>query len=175
MATKKCKKCKQEKSIDDFYACRSADDGKQPACKECDRARMRSYREKANRDGVMDYSEKNRFKLRYEVLSHYSGGTPECSCCHEKHYEFLAIDHMGGGGRKHRLEVKSVYQWIKRNNFPTGFRVLCHNCNQSIGAYGYCPHNTKSRFADLYAQEAALRANPSPEKSNSLPPKIDRT
>jgi hypothetical protein len=30
-----------------------------------------------------------------------------------------------------------------KNNFPDGFQVLCHNCNMSIGLYGYCPHQTE--------------------------------
>jgi hypothetical protein len=34
-----------------------------------------------------------------------------------------------------------LYLWLKRNNYPTGFRVLCHNCNLAIGFYGYCPHH----------------------------------
>lgn len=31
-------------------------------------------------------------------------------------------------------------KWLKRNDWPKGFRVLCHNCNSSLGYYGYCPH-----------------------------------
>lgn len=32
-------------------------------------------------------------------------------------------------------------QWCRRNGYPKGFRVLCHNCNMAIGFYGYCPHS----------------------------------
>lgn len=32
------------------------------------------------------------------------------------------------------------YKWLEHNHFPPGFRVLCHNCNQARGFYGYCPH-----------------------------------
>ena len=31
-------------------------------------------------------------------------------------------------------------RWLKANNFPSGFRVLCHNCNLAIGLYSQCPH-----------------------------------
>ena len=82
-------------------------------------------------------------RLRIEVLSNYSDGKFECECCKENNIEFLCIDHITGGGVKHRKEVgggNNLYRWLKNNNFPKGFRVLCHNCNMSLGLYGYCPH-----------------------------------
>lgn len=83
--------------------------------------------------------------LRLEVLSHYSSGTPHCSCCGEYHFEFLAIDHIDGGGRKHVSSIPGghLYLWIKANGFPKGFRILCHNCNMSMGSFGYCPHEAE--------------------------------
>jgi hypothetical protein len=45
---------------------------------------------------------------------------------------------------KHRREMKvgstSIFLWLIRNGFPSGFRVLCSNCYFSHGHYGYCPH-----------------------------------
>lgn len=81
-------------------------------------------------------------KLKLEVLTHYSGNPPKCTCCEETHIEFLTIDHIHGGGSRQTREVgrgKNFYQWLKRNHFPKGFRVLCLNCNFSFGHYGYCP------------------------------------
>jgi hypothetical protein len=91
--------------------------------------------------------EKNR-KLKIEVIAAYGG---KCVCCKEKNIEFLAVDHENGGGRKHRTEIagtgSAFYAWLKRNKFPKdGLRVLCHNCNQSLGLYGYCPHQSPSKF-----------------------------
>lgn len=82
---------------------------------------------------------------RIQALAYYSeGNKPKCTCCGEEHLEFLAIDHINGGGCKHRKELKSLglklYRWLRENNFPEGYRCLCHNCNQSHGLYGYCPH-----------------------------------
>jgi hypothetical protein len=44
-----------------------------------------------------------------------------------------------------------MYAYLIRNNFPEGYRVLCHNCNQSLGYFGYCPHTVSSQsyFFDL--------------------------
>ena len=83
--------------------------------------------------------------LRITVLTHYSNGKLECLCCGVKHVEFLTIDHINGGGTKHRKEIgvggSSIYQWLKNNNYPKGFQTLCFNCNCSTGMLGYCPHN----------------------------------
>jgi hypothetical protein len=27
-----------------------------------------------------------------------------------------------------------------RNDFPKGYRLLCHNCNFAFGSKGSCPH-----------------------------------
>ena len=81
--------------------------------------------------------------LRLEVLNHYSHGTFACACCGVNHHEFLALDHVDGGGRVHRKKTGSsvtYWLWFIRSGFPTWFRVLCHNCNMARGMYGQCPH-----------------------------------
>jgi hypothetical protein len=86
--------------------------------------------------------EKHR-RLKKRVFEHYSNGPGVCKCCGETRFEFLCLDHINGGGRQHRKTFQgSVYYWIKKNNFPGGFRVLCHNCNMALGFFGYCPHQT---------------------------------
>ncbi len=78
-------------------------------------------------------------KTRLMVIAHYGG---KCECCGETTIQFLGIDHINGDGAEHRRKIGKgpIYFWLKRNNYPPGFRVLCHNCNLSIGFYGYCPH-----------------------------------
>lgn len=81
-------------------------------------------------------------RLRMAALEAYGGA--KCSCCGESHVEFLALDHINGGGnqmRKVHKTGKEFYKWLRNNGYPEGFRVLCHNCNHSLGSYGYCPHN----------------------------------
>lgn len=81
--------------------------------------------------------------LREEVITHYG---VVCACCDENKIGFLTIDHTNGGGNKHRKELKAsgtnLYRWLKDQNYPEGFRVLCFNCNCAIGIYGKCPHHS---------------------------------
>ncbi|MDP2754423.1 MAG: hypothetical protein Q8P40_08545 [Nitrospirota bacterium] len=92
-----------------------------------------------------EYNTRCKQKVKIEVLSRYSNGTPRCSCCGESHEEFLSIDHINGDGAKHRRIIGrggvKLYRWLKKNEFPEGYRVLCMNCNWAIGIHGYCPHN----------------------------------
>lgn len=85
-------------------------------------------------------------KYKLEVFIHYSGGYPKCACCGEDEYRFLTLDHMDGGGRKHRLSLfsnaqVSMYRWLKANNYPAEFQILCYNCNCARQwNNGVCPH-----------------------------------
>lgn len=93
----------------------------------------------------LDKLKQYRRETKYAVLLHYSNGILKCSCCGEQHVEFLEIDHTHGGGNKHRRQLGIgsglyFYRWLINNNFPIGYRVLCSNCNKSLGNYGYCPH-----------------------------------
>lgn len=89
-------------------------------------------------------------KRRLTVLRAYSNGTPHCACCGETFIEFLAIDHVSGNGSQERkakgtkIGGYALYNRLIRNKFPQGYRVLCHNCNQALGFYGYCPHTIQT-------------------------------
>ena len=103
--------------------------------------------QKAHPEKVRSMSRAWARKQRLIVLRHYSqSDVPFCSCCKDEHLEFLAMDHINGGGLKHRRELNNggdgsgLYRWLIRNKFPAGFRVLCHNCNLARGFYGVCPH-----------------------------------
>lgn len=80
-----------------------------------------------------------RRRLREEAIIHYGG---KCQCCGETTMQFLVIDHINGGGNKHRksLKTRSIGEWLKANNYPSGFQTLCHNCNMAKSIYGKCPH-----------------------------------
>jgi len=97
-----------------------------------------------HRDRLLEDQKQFRINRRLRVLKYYSLNPekPECECCKEDKYEFLGIDHKEGGGVKHRKSLSSpnIDRWLIKNNFPLGYRVLCHNCNVALGIYGYCPH-----------------------------------
>jgi len=67
-------------------------------------------------------------KHKIEVLSHYS---PELKCmrCGCNDIRCLTIDHMNGNGNDHRRINGNTLIWLKKNNYPRGFQVLCMNCN----------------------------------------------
>lgn len=105
--------------------------------------------QKNNPDKVKIFSKRRDIKLKYLVLSFYCKGEPHCICCGEKTLEFLSIDHINGGGRRHRDELKkmigykgnsALYRWLRDTKFPEGFQVLCMNCNWVKGYFKYCPH-----------------------------------
>ena len=96
-------------------------------------------------DKIRISAKKYRAKKKIKVLTHYSNGLLKCECCGEKEIQFLTIDHINGGGRKHRISEKvfSIIDWLIKKNVPVGFAVLCFNCNCAKGHHGICPHKLK--------------------------------
>lgn len=97
---------------------------------------------KQNPERVKELRYRTRDKLRSDVLYAYGG---KCACCGEQTRQFLSIDHINGGGRTHRKQINALtaqafYTWLRKNKYPPGFQVLCHNCNCAKGYYGVCPH-----------------------------------
>ena len=139
---KTCTRCRNALPRDAFHAAKKSSDGLQSTCKACNLARLNADNADKRAQGILTHSQRTRRRLRLEVLRAYGGDTPTCDCCNEGRLEFLAIDHVEGGGRTHLKDIgqSGLYTWLKRHGFPKGFRVLCHNCNQAIGLYGYCPH-----------------------------------
>jgi ribosomal protein L37E len=82
-----------------------------------------------------------RWKTRQEVILYYGN---HCACCGETNVKFLTIDHIDGGGNQHKKEVKltgsEFLRFLKRSGYPTGFQVLCWNCNCARIQFGVCPH-----------------------------------
>ena len=127
----KCKHCNQ-----DFYSTRSDAE----RCKACRKKYLQEWRKKP---ATIRRKKELHRKLREKAFAGYGGC---CQCCGEKNFEFLALDHVNGGGRKERekLSTHQIARKVINQNFPDTYRVLCHNCNQSIGWYGYCPHQKKN-------------------------------
>lgn len=132
---KLCKECSPKGTFDCIYCgtpfVRSLD-SRRYCTPECGAAALKEQRDVKRR------------AQRLEGLRHYSG-TPEplCACCGESTLAFLAIDHVNGGGRQQYKELGGggFWSWLRKNNYPEGFQVLCHNCNMGRQINGgTCPH-----------------------------------
>lgn len=129
-----------------------------PLCNSCKKTNLDRYYE--NKEIYLSKAKDRRQRLKREAFAAYGGAI--CACCGETSIEFLTLDHIAGDGAAHRKRVTEergwtsrsqsfsgthLYLWLKQNNYPPGFQVLCMNCNFSMGKYGYCPHNKVSLSA----------------------------
>ena len=107
------------------------------------RARERHYK---NRDRNKIKMKEYWYRLRMQTFEAYGGQV--CACCGEEGYNFLTIDHINGDGAQHRRDMgtprvsgASLYRWLRDNNYPGGFQVLCWNCNCGKARNNnVCPH-----------------------------------
>lgn len=124
-------------------------------CKKCDNKRNREYYQKHKVEALLrkrkyrlehgeEIKARSRAKtleIKTTIINHYG---KECACCGETEIKFLTIDHIEGGGTKHRKQLggggQRIYRWLIKNNFPEGYQVLCWNCNCAKGLYNTCPH-----------------------------------
>ena len=111
--------------------CRLCSRRKQPNSTLCVACAQKQARREVERQG----------KDKRDAFAAYGGAI--CRCCGETMKEFLTIDHINGGGRHHRQEIgPRLYAWLRRHAYPSGFQVLCMNCNFAKGQHGVCPHET---------------------------------
>lgn len=142
-----CTRCQRLLPVAEFYTDSRCSGGLSPWCKRCISEYGVTWRT-ANKDAVAARGKDRRFGYRLSALVYYGGDPPSCACCNESRLEFLALDHIGGGGRQERLRVGSgerFFRYLQKTNYPPGYRVLCHNCNQAMGIYGYCPHQIENK------------------------------
>lgn len=116
-------------------------------CKECVRAYNRKYY-KEHAEWAKAKARKERALIKEDVMQHYGG---KCTCCGIDDIRFLNIDHIYGGGNKHRRDIgrssgTGFYYWIRVNNYPEDFQVLCYNCNFGRAKHGgICPHKITTK------------------------------
>jgi hypothetical protein len=79
-----------------------------------------------------------------DCVEHYGG---KCNCCGERLIQFLTIDHKNGKGNEHRISLfgynvggAKMYRWLKKNNYPDDYEILCMNCNWGKRYTSICPH-----------------------------------
>lgn len=95
-------------------------------------------------------------KIRDEVFSAYGGYRCQCPGCDATEPDFMQIDHVNNDGAEHRKSLPGLgaglYRWLKNNNYPPGFTVLCASCNHSKGkkgSGGKCIHVRKLEAAGI--------------------------
>lgn len=150
METKHCGKCGEDLPTSKFYKNRSTPTGYARTCKSCHKIESQAYRHK-HADIIYQKELANKNKIKLEVFTHYCDGTPVCKHCGFSDIRALSIDHINGGGRQHRNEIKrncgtDFYRWLRDNNHPDGFQVLCYNC-QIIKRFDNNEHGGKHKTA----------------------------
>lgn len=157
---KYCSRCDSFLSPESFYKDRTHVGGLQGYCIKCQKKwlgdnpeRRRASRKRWNDNNIDKMREsRNKWgrKLKGEVYNAYGGYL--CSCCGETEPLFLSIDHINNNGAEHRKEIKilhggtTFYIWLKRNNYPKEFQILCYNCNHGKHLNGgVCPHVVEGR------------------------------
>jgi hypothetical protein len=112
--------------------------------KKFDAVVRKSYRK--HREYELNKSHEDNQKLKFEVLLHYTrvfdstATAPHCRDIFHRHLpddlfvvdiDCLTVDHIDGGGSRHRKQIGNghTYRWLKKHNYPSGYQVLCFNCN----------------------------------------------
>jgi hypothetical protein len=87
-------------------------------------------------------------RVKLKVFNHY--GT-ECACCGQDVFEFMTIDHIHGGGCKHRKQLGksgiAFYLHLIKEGFPPGYQTLCWDC-QHGRRIGFCPDKHRQLIKD---------------------------
>ncbi len=103
--------------------------------------RVATY-QRANKEQYNRYTREYNHRLKLQAITHYSPNM-QCQCAESNCWHFLAcqvhdlraltIDHIKGGGVKHLKSLglrtgAQFYRWLKKQNWPEGYQVLCANC-----------------------------------------------
>lgn len=116
-------------------------------------------------------------ELKTEVCRRYGpNGELRCSRCDCSELAALTIDHIFGNGGKHRKEIReSLYYWLRREGYPSGYQTLCFN-HQRIkqfenGEFGggrqKVEGGTEKQIRQREAQARYRAANPGIDKQKN--------
>ena len=123
VATKTCKKCLRELSLDQFYANSSAKNGQRSGCKSCDNAASRAYYAD-NTDKVKRYAQVNS-----EKLAAYRKGRYESN----------------------KVRIAAVVRaWAQANPDRVTASVRRYHAQKIGASIGVIPHDIKARLVALY-------------------------
>ena len=86
---------------------------------------------KKHRTKILRKKKEGHESLRESVLKYYSKGTPKCNKCSIAGVPFLNMDHIHGRkqmGHDRNMGTGKFYRYLDKEH-PTGYQVLCYNCN----------------------------------------------
>jgi len=80
----------------------------------------------------------------FQTATEQYGGS-YCKCCGEDNVFFLSLDHINNDGAEQRRSIsktgKNLAWWLQKRNWPSGFQILCFNCNCGRARNNtICPH-----------------------------------
>jgi hypothetical protein len=138
-----CGKCKQTKSVDQFYRCRSREDGLARICRECDRAAQRARCERNRQRSVIDVPSEKRcsackltkpadqFKRNRLSTDGLSG---QCKACVSEYRSGLSYDVAVSEKRCTRCKlVKPADQFSPNRQMSNGLTSWCRSCHREHG------------------------------------------
>jgi len=172
---KKCSKCGEIKTLDDFYKRNTAWSAKSvftevmAECKDCTIKRTHSRRNGENRVAVLKKDNKalriKRASVRDAAFAAYGGY--KCVCCGETEPLFMTLDHIDNDGADFRRKVYGkrtaagyhTYLWLAKNGYPKTVQVLCMNCNHGKRMNnGVCPHQVRCNDQDVESSDSKRTA-----------------
>ena len=128
MGEKRCCTCKQAKPLDAFNRLARSKDGRQPSCRECNRAWHAANRETHNRR-IHERNKRLRAEKRRLMFEYLS--THPCVDCGECDPLVLEFDHVRG---IKRLNVSDLlnrdYPWSTVLEEIEKCEVVCANCHR---------------------------------------------
>ena len=88
------------------------------------------------------YYKRYQARLREEMFEAYGH---VCACCGEDEKTFLTLDHINGDGAEDQRKRKAapgygLFLSLKKDGWPSGYQVLCYNCNCAKRTGDECPH-----------------------------------
>ena len=113
-----------------------------PGIREKELAKSKKYNQEhqEERRQYAQKPERKRYEIKWykdnriDCLKIYSkkvsnSSEPICSSCGLKDVRFLQIDHINGVTTNDGRGASNLVAYLRRNNYPGGYQVLCGNCN----------------------------------------------
>lgn len=86
-----------------------------------------------NKNKIKKWHKQHRLDMKLKAYDIYGGR--KCSWCGEDDIAALNIDHINNNATTHRdnkgykIQGTRLYTWLAKHCYPSGFQVLCWNCN----------------------------------------------